>query len=43
MNERVSIKEGGLTRELSPIDKVKVNNTDYTVGQAVDLNLVIPV
>lgn len=30
MNERVSIKEGGLTRELSPIDKVKANNTDGT-------------
>ena len=28
MNENISIKEGGITRKFSPIDKVKVNNTD---------------
>ena len=28
MNETVTIKEGGLTRRLAPIDKLKVNTTD---------------
>ena len=28
MNETVTIKEGGLTRRLAPIDKLKINTTD---------------
>lgn len=36
MNENISIKEGGITRKFSPIDKVKVNNTEWIATSELD-------